>query len=86
MPHTNIIKLFLLLLSCTVRTACTLSVDLYESNFCYEDKSCGPNSGEWGGQCKTGSNQSPIDLPFVFQPFARHVELDFNEFYKNDGK
>lgn len=85
MQHANIITLFVLLLNCL----CILSVGWYSANsaeFCYEDPSCGPNSDAWGGQCKTGSKQSPIDLPFAFDRIAKSVQLDFNEYYYNDGK
>ncbi|KAJ6649703.1 putative carbonic anhydrase 3 [Pseudolycoriella hygida] len=68
----------------------TLSLDDGKINyerFCYEDKSCGPDSEDWGGLCKTGRQQSPIDLPaFPFYRHARRVYLDFNDQYCNDGK
>lgn len=54
--------------------------------FCYEEKSCGPESDDWPGECKEGGHQSPIDLPFVPHRHTRHVELEFNDQYCSNGK
>ncbi|XP_037049549.1 putative carbonic anhydrase 3 [Bradysia coprophila] len=83
MQHSNIIKLLILLLNCV----CVLSVGMYSTNsakFCYEKASCGPNSNAWGGECKTGTKQSPIDLPYVSSRSMRRVKLEFTKYYYSD--
>lgn len=45
--------ILLLIWSCTP----SLGLDnglITQEEFCYEDKSCGPESDDWGGQCQTG--------------------------------
>lgn len=85
MIGTNIIQLIILF-----QWICTPSLGLdngliTHEEFCYEDKSCGPDSADWAGQCH-GSRQSPIDLPSVPHRHTRRVELEFNDQYCNNGK
>jgi hypothetical protein len=51
--------------------------------FCYEGEVCGPQSDLWPGECKTGFNQSPIDLKIESLP--KKGTLRFNEGYKSNG-
>lgn len=81
----NIIELLLLLNWCTLSVALD-NGQITQMDFCYEDETCGPESEDWKGQCKTGSLQSPINLPFVTHRHSRRVELEFNDFYCNDGR
>jgi len=55
-------------------------------DFCYEKENCGPDSERWGGECKTGHHQSPIDLvPVSGSADPRtFVSLTFNDMYKSD--
>lgn len=50
-------------------------------DFCYQGEECGPSSPRWGGECQSGSHQSPIDLstPAVRKDRAtKKVPLHFN--------
>jgi carbonic anhydrase len=53
--------------------------------FCYEEVDCGPGSVRWPGICKSGENQSPIDLLHNFETMRLAEEnprkLHFNREY-----
>lgn len=53
----------------------------------HTDKSSEHNSVDWKGLCKSGTRQSPINLP-VHLDYQRtkRVKLEFNEHYCSDGK
>ncbi|ODM94165.1 Carbonic anhydrase [Orchesella cincta] len=55
----------------------------FSSGFCYkEDEGCGPST--WGGQCQTGTRQSPINLPLGSSHPSSTIKLDL-ENYKADS-
>lgn len=55
------------------------------SPFCYEDEQCGPTSSLWDGDCKSGLQQSPINLNSMLDSSAKVVTLDFNDKYHSKG-
>lgn len=79
-------KVILFLLLCFTYTLGLDNGKITHEEFCYEEKSCGPESNDWPGECKVGQSQSPIDLPYEPHRHTRHVELEFNDQYCNNGK
>jgi len=53
------VALFFLFIAATS----VFEVSEVQAVFCYDEETCNQESSEWPGVCKTGENQSPINLP-----------------------
>jgi carbonic anhydrase len=81
-----VVPLLLFLFFLKQSSQSTLTLMGANSGFCYEKGSwCGPESDKWSGSCKTGQNQSPIDVPHnstTNERAAKIRSLFFNSEYR----
>lgn len=86
LPHFSVLTILALFALSPVPLRANDDENDDPTEFCYTGK-CGPDTDFWGGECKTGQHQSPIDLSITTQvkTSITKATLDFNAGYSSNG-